>query len=516
MASPRLLSISVCLLAAASGAAAQEPLTLADATARALAANHAIRIERESVAAAAARMSGARGDYDPQLHVDVSAERRRDPVASIFSGAPAGELAPTTNRIGSSLSITQLFASGATASLWTSASRDGSNSQLTLFQPAYLTSLGVDLRQPLLRNRVIDPARAALHVTALDRDRSGAALDRQLLQTVSEVEAAYWTLVAARRDVEVRRGSVALADQLHADTQVRIRAGTASPADLAQPAAELERRRGDLFAAQEAAARADRALKTLMIDSARDPLWDAALNPIDAPEFAPIGVDVTAAIDEALRTRPEIRDASLQIAQQDVSVSLAENSLKPRLDLVGGYAMRGLAGDRNPNALSFGSLSSTFPSSLSGGGATSWQTLAEQKFPDAGVGISLEIPIGQHAARGELGAAVANRRQAAIALAQTEERIALDVRNAATALDTAASRIQAARAGLRAAEIQLHAEQDRFGAGLTTSFFVLTRQNDLALAQLTEIWALTDYRRAATELARATGTLLRDRGIHLQ
>jgi HAE1 family hydrophobic/amphiphilic exporter-1 len=516
MVPQRLLSISVCLLATASAAAAQEPLTMAEATARALAKNHAIRIERESVAAADARVSGARGDYDPQLRFDFTAGRRRDPNASLFSGAPAGEVAPTTTNVGSSLSVSQLFKSGAIASIWTSTSREGTNSQLTLFQPAYLTSLGVDLRQPLLRNRAIDPTRAALHVTALDRERSGAALDRQLLQTVAEVEGAYWTLVAARRDIEVRQSSVALADQLRADTEVRIAAGTASPSDLAQPSAELERRRGDLFAAQEAAARAERALKSVMLDSARDPMWDVAIVPADLPETASVAVDVATAIDGALRTRPEMRELAAQISQRDISVTLAQDALKPRLDVVGGYAVYGLAGSRNSDALSIGGLPSTIRASLSGGMATSWQALAEQKFTDMKVGISLEIPVGQHAARGQLGEAVAARRQAGILLAQTEERIAVDVRNAATALDTAASRIQAARAGLRAAEVQLQAEQNRFGAGLTTSFFVLTRQNDLALARLAETSALTDYRRAATDLARASGTLLRDRGIHLQ
>ena len=44
---------------------------------------------------------------------------------------------------------------------------------------------------------------------------------------------------------------------------------------------------------------------------------------------------------------------------------------------------------------------------------------------------------------------------------------------------------------------------------------MLTRQNDLATAQLAEIAALTDYRVALTDLARATGTLLRDRNIHI-
>ena len=47
-----------------------------------------------------------------------------------------------------------------------------------LFRPTSFTSLGVGLQHPLLRNRAIDPARPALRVTALDRDRSGAVLAR--------------------------------------------------------------------------------------------------------------------------------------------------------------------------------------------------------------------------------------------------------------------------------------------------------------------------------------------------
>ena len=131
------------------------------------------------------------------------------------------------------------------------------------------------------------------------------------------------------------------------------------------------------------------------------------------------------------------------------------------------------------------------------------------------VGISLEIPIGQRQARGQLGAATSGRLQAELALAKLEEEIAVEVRNAATAIETAAGRVQAARAGLVAAETQLRAEQDRFSVGATTNFFVLTRQDDLATAQLAEIAALTDYRKALTEFARATGTLLRDRNIHI-
>jgi len=100
-------------------------------------------------------------------------------------------------------------------------------------------------------------------------------------------------------------------------------------------------------------------------------------------------------------------------------------------------------------------------------------------------------------------------------MAGVQDRITAEVLNAVTALETAAGRIQAARAGLVAAQTQLRAEQDRFGAGLSTNFFVLTRQNDLAEAQLAEIAALTDYRKAQTELSRAKGSLLEDRNIRI-
>ena len=81
------------------------------------------------------------------------------------------------------------------------------------------------------------------------------------------------------------------------------------------------------------------------------------------------------------------------------------------------------------------------------------------------------------------------------------------------AIDTAARRIDAARAARAAADVQLQAEQDRYAAGATTTFFVFTRQNELVAAQAAEVAALAAYRRALAELSRARGTLLADRGI---
>jgi len=48
---------------------------------------------------------------------------------------------------------------------------------------------------------------------------------------------------------------------------------------------------------------------------------------------------------------------------------------------------------------------------------------------------------------------------------------------------------------------------------MSTNFLVLTRQNELSRARLDEIQALSDHRKALTELQRASGRLLKDRGV---
>ena len=85
-------ALAVC---AASSARAQQPLTLADATARALARNTEVRIERELVTAAESREAGALGNYDFRLKIDASERHHRDPITTLFSGAPLGEVSPS-------------------------------------------------------------------------------------------------------------------------------------------------------------------------------------------------------------------------------------------------------------------------------------------------------------------------------------------------------------------------------------------------------------------------------------
>jgi HAE1 family hydrophobic/amphiphilic exporter-1 len=156
------------------------------------------------------------------------------------------------------------------------------------------------------------------------------------------------------------------------------------------------------------------------------------------------------------------------------------------------------------------------PPGLEGGLGDSLGGLADGDFDDARIGLVFELPLGNRAARAAAEIAANTERQAEAELVRARKAVRAEVLDAAAALETAGGRIEASRAAREAAEVQLMAERERFAVGLSTNFLVLTRQNDLAGARLDEIAALTDYRTARTELGRATGALLAERGIELQ
>jgi HAE1 family hydrophobic/amphiphilic exporter-1 len=498
-------------------ASAQPTLSLQEVIALALERNRDLAVERASVEVAAAAVLRAEGAYDPVFRAESKYRWQKLPSTWIFSGAPPGELTPSSGEMLGLASVSRLFASGATASVSTSVARDTTTSVLTLVEPAYVAALGIELRQPLLQNRAIDAGRRGIRVARADRRRADAALERVVLDTIAAVERAYWTLVAADQEVAARASGLKLAEAQRDDTAVRIEAGIASESDLAQPVAEIERRRGELLAAQEARTRADLALKALILDTPDDPLWSVPIQPSDAPPSDSAAPAPDAALRLALSNRPELRETASRLERQAVEIDAARDRLRPQLDLVASYTLRGLAGGQSDHLrLPFPGAVPPLDDRLGGNLVDAWGNLVLHRFPDATLGVALALPLGQRSARADLAAAEAGRRQVEALDAQLRQRIGIEVRTALAALETARQRLAAAEAQRRAAETQLQAEQDRYDAGASTLFLVLTRQNDLTLARVTEAGARADHARALTAYARAVGTLLADRGVHLE
>jgi outer membrane protein TolC len=500
---------------APAGAAEPLLLTLEDAIARALDQNEGILIERAGRDAAVAAIDGAEGAYNPYFSVSAAYLRSVRPVNSAFSGAPEGEPAPTNEELDGSAAVSQLLKSGGEVTLQTTSSRAETNGAFGLLSPAYGSQLGVELRQPLLRNRGVDAARLTIRVAAADRDRALASLEREVSETVAAVERSYWNLLAVHRMVEVGEETVALAKEQLEQTGHRIENGVAPETEISQPQAELERRRGDLLASREALARAENALKFLILGDDEGALWSRPIQLLDEIDTTPREVDVAAEMERALAERSELAAAEAAIERRRAESKVASDRLRPSLDLVISYDVYGLTGSKNAAASAIPGLDAEVPPEFAGGWGGSFGALGDGDFDDRRIALELGLPIGNQAARANAEIARQAELVAAAELSRFRKQIRAEVLDAAAAVETTHGRIESARAAREAAEVQLSSERERYEVGLSTNFLVLTRQNDLAGARLAEIEAQTDYLTARAELARATGSLLRDRGIEV-
>jgi outer membrane protein TolC len=96
---------------------------------------------------------------------------------------------------------------------------------------------------------------------------------------------------------------------------------------------------------------------------------------------------------------------------------------------------------------------------------------------------------------------------------QIELQVATDVTNAALNAQSSVESVQAAQAAREFAQRQLEAEQSKFEVGMSTNYFVVQAQRDLATAQNNELQAILAYRRAQVELERLQQTSLQTSSI---
>jgi len=102
-----------------------------------------------------------------------------------------------------------------------------------------------------------------------------------------------------------------------------------------------------------------------------------------------------------------------------------------------------------------------------------------------------------------------------ISLQDIEQTVRVEVRRAVRAVESGIKRVEAAQINVELQREKLDAEQKKFQNGMSTSFEVLTFQNDLADAELGEIRARLDYIKAVAALERSKGTMLESRGLTL-
>lgn len=474
-------------------------LGLDDAIQQALENNLSVQISRLARQSSTFALSAARRVYTPSLALDTNVRESLSPAESQLDGADQSE----QDTLNYNLRFEQQLPFGANYSVQFNNNRLATNSQFFTFNPRYRSTLNAQVSQPLLQNFRADPQRRQIVVSQNGERQAGHEFERSVLDVLRDVQNAYWDLVFAIRTHEVEVQSLDLARDLLRNNQVQVEVGTMAPIDVLQAEAEVAAREEALILAEEQIRQTEDTLKALIRDPDAPGFWDDEIRPLDAPSVEDYEVEVDDAIRIALQRRPELRSQRVQLDTNEYDVRFFRNQTLPQVDLVGLVQLNGVGGTELVRQGFFGPTVETIP----GGYGDALSQMSGLDYRDWQVGLTFSYPIGpneSHAQHAEAQTEVTRQRDT---IRQQEVQIAQEVRTAVRQVQTNRRRIEASRVARELQEASLDAEQKKFEVGMTTSYFIVQAQRDLAQARANELQAIIDYAKAIVAVERAQGTL---------
>jgi outer membrane protein TolC len=349
------------------------------------------------------------------------------------------------------------------------------------------------LRQPLLKNFWIDSTRLQIYLNKQNVKISELDVRLQIINTVSDVEQAYFDLIHAQEAVKVQQQALELAERLVSENRRRVEVGALAPLDSKQAESQAASSRADLLAAQSARGTLERVLKNLLSDNYSD--WaNVTVQPTDALLAIPQQFNLQESWRVGLAMRPDLLQVKLNLAKQGYVVRYQKNQLYPQLDLVGSYG--------------FAASSAEFSGALS--------QINSADNPFYSVGAQLTFPLGNTGARNSYKSAKVTKEQIDLQFRQIQQATLIKIENAMAVAETSLQRVTATREARLYSESALEAEQTKLDKGKSTTFVVLQLQKDLTSARSAEIRALADYNIALARLAQNEGSTLERRLISLQ
>ena len=513
----------------------QLPLTLEEAITLALQNNNDIDSSRIGVQIAEFNLRGAQGVYDPVISSENYYERSTTPTSSSIGGGGATGSVTQSDFTGSArFGGFTPFAGGSYQVDFSSTKLTTSNQNVTL-NPQFPSALTATYTQPLWRGLRFDNNRRQIAIAKKNLSLTDAQFRQRTIEVIAQVEQAYWDLVFALRNLQIQIDAVKQARTQVESNQRLVAKGALAPIEIVAASTQVTTFEQNVYTAQEAVTRAENTIKTLMLKNRTSDVWARPLTPITPVELEAPRVDLTQAIGDALKNRPELAQLQTNADINQIDERYYRDLTKPQIDLVGTYTNAGLAGARTtPSQSSTASTTSqlvarvnqlsavaglpplnvtvatgnTVNPNLVGGYLTSLGNLFGQDYPTFRVGVRVELPLKNRTAKANLGRTLAQGSQLKNQRLQQEQVIESDVRNALQTLRSAEARLQSAAASRASAQQLSESEQRQFKAGTTTVFLVLQRQTELLAARGQELQAQTDLNKAISEFQRVTGTTL--------
>ena len=443
------------------------------------------------------RVSESEARFEPQLTVGANSGTTEVIFPQIF---PTGNINPDgspeffqtivndrTEVANWNVGVNGIFPTGATYQLQIATDyRDRAGGGL--INPSFQTTTSATLTQPILRNAWLQYNYAAVRLARYAEAESRQRYRFDLLNMIASVYDAYWNYVFAIQDLQVKRRSYDVARKLLDINKVKVETGVFAPIEIASAEAGVASRVTDVLLAENTIRDNADTLRRFIMPFKTFDDWNVELLPLDAATnvtyvLPTLEECLTTALDE----RPDLTEARIELRRREINVAVADNETLPQLDLNGSVSWTGLSDQYDES----------FVESFGGEGAETWN-----------VGFSLEVPLGNRAARSRLARSRLERDQSLMSYRDLQLSAVECVRKAYRDVLISEKTILSQKKTLELRREELRNEQIKLDNKVSTNFQVLEVESDLASEESRFIRALVSYRISLANLANSMGSSL--------
>jgi len=411
-----------------------------------------------------------------------------------------------------SVSLNQVVPTGGTFNISLNTYMNETNRRFQTINPRFGSTITFEFTQPLLKNFGFKMSRREIIVAKDSRDISESQFQQTLLDTIYNVETAYWILKYSIENLKVQRQSLQLARDLLEENKRKIEVGTMPPIEIYTAESEVATREADILAAEAGVKNNEDRLKTIINLSAFKAGKDIEIIPVDSPPFEKREITLEEALVTALENRPDLKVMRTNVKTKEFDAKYARNQLLPELNVRASYWTPGVSGTRILY-LNDDPFTRIVVGTIPGGATEALEEALRFNYNNWSIGLTLNIPFNTILSRAEYAQAKISLEQALLNLKDQEQQVFLEITTAVRAVETNYQRVQAYQAARELARKKLEAEQEKFRVGKSTNFFLLQYQRDAADAQSAELKAMVDYILSVANLDRVMGTTFKTKNI---
>ncbi|MBI4568177.1 MAG: TolC family protein [Planctomycetes bacterium] len=464
----------------------REELTLDAAFSQAIQNNVNLKLSANSAAKSPYDVMAADSAFEPSLATGVTGTFSESETTSSLAGANVVK----QRGVQSSTTVSKFWGLGTVTALNYAVNRQSSNSRFATLNPSYTQSLTFSLTQPLLRSFGPAANEASYRQAVNAQKLLGLSLRQAKINTLFQVEQAYWNLALAYDDLLVTLVSFLQSQDLVRINAAKFKEGLVALLDLTS----AEKQRMDamelVIVSEAALTKAQDALGQLIAPSENPADWKRRFIPITRPQAMTEAahLDPVKEIETAFGNRPDLAQAALDLDNKDIALAAARSRWWPQLDFDGNFGYQGV--DRN------------YPQSA-------YEVRNRDQFRYS-LGVNLTVPLGTKAGRAGLEKAEIDKRSSVESLRGARSGAIQEVRAAFLDLQSAVTRMEVTRAGQILAREQYLGEQRKLKEGMSTTFQVTEFVKQRLAASRANLKAITDAQIARSSLERAKGTLRQD------